>query len=149
MSDGKPGAELVVVLEQLRERVRQRRERLMTASARDGQGLGFSLAELRHSIKELGDLSTVSAHLPITSYGRPLGWPGAIIKRIARVLLRWYINPIVEQQNNYNAAVSRAVFQVMAYEDLLTREQEALERRLDELESALAESTGRPNAGGE
>ena len=33
-------------------------------------------------------------------------------KRAIRILLRWYINPIVEQQNEFNAAILRALYEL-------------------------------------
>ncbi len=58
---------------------------------------------------ELADLAVVSAHLPVT-WSRPvIGRGVALAKRGTRLLLRWYINPIVEQQNAFNEAVARAI----------------------------------------
>lgn len=68
----------------------------------------------------------VNPHLPI-------GWPvmpkgffaklSAYAKKITRRLLRWYINPLVEQQNAFNAAVS----EVLAYLDNVTSVNKALQ----------------------
>ncbi len=54
---------------------------------------------------ELERWSSVNAHLPLPARG-PLGAALALSRRTARYLLRWYINPVVEQQNHFNAAVS-------------------------------------------
>ncbi len=43
--------------------------------------------------------AAVSAHLPIAVTGR-LGGPVGLGRKGLRYLLRWYINPIVEQQNH-------------------------------------------------
>ncbi len=50
---------------------------------------------------------------------QPIGWPHlpkgltpkvkAFLQKAVRRLLRWYINPIVEEQNRFNAAVERAL----------------------------------------
>jgi hypothetical protein len=119
------------VLNQLREEVKARREKLH----------GTELAELRGVIKQVNENWNVSAHLPIT-WGKPpvIGRLIAYAKRAMRLLLRWYINPIVEQQNNYNAAVSRALLQVNAYLEQLTREGYDLEQRLNALEELLKKS---------
>ncbi len=75
---------------------------------------------------------TVNPHLPI---GWPVMPPGLIPKlvayaqKIVRRLLRWYINPIVAQQNEFNAAVT----------DLLASQQ----ARLDELATVIEASTAR------
>ena len=48
--------------------------------------------------------AAVSAHLPVGGVGRLDAAVGAS-RRVVRYLLRWYINPIVEQQNHFNAAL--------------------------------------------
>jgi hypothetical protein len=116
------------VLNRLREEVRLRREKLH----------GAELSELRSVIKQANELWNVSAHLPITWGAPPLiGRAIAYAKRITRLLLRWYINPIVEQQNNYNAATTRALLQLNAYLEQLTREGHDMEQRIVSLEEQL------------
>jgi hypothetical protein len=44
-----------------------------------------------------------------------------------RILLRWYINPIVDQQNTFNEALVRVIA--------------SLEERLQEIERTLAQHT--------
>ena len=124
-----PEVEVAEELARLREEVRARREKLH----------GSELSELRSLVREVNERWNVSAHLPITWSGPPLVGRGiAYAKRAARLLLRWYINPIVEQQNNYNAAATRALLQTNAYLEQLTRENYALEQRLATLEHQLA-----------
>ncbi len=60
-------------------------------------------------VSELADLAVVSAHLPVTWSTPVIGRGIALAKRGTRLLLRWYINPIVEQQNAFNEAVARAI----------------------------------------
>ncbi len=116
------------VLNQLREEVRARREKLH----------GAELSELRGVIKQVNETWNVSAHLPITWGGPPLIGRGlAYAKRVTRLLLRWYINPIVEQQNNFNAATTRAMLQMNAYLEQLTRETHEMEQRIVLLEEKL------------
>jgi hypothetical protein len=62
---------------------------------------------------ELERWSAVSAHRPLPGHG-PLGTALAISRRAARYLLRWYINPIVEQQNAGNAAFTVALSHLIA-----------------------------------
>jgi hypothetical protein len=115
-------------LEELRSEVKVRREKLH----------GSELSELRALVRQVNERWNVSAHLPITWGGPPLVGRGiAYAKRAARLLLRWYINPIVEQQNNYNAAVTRAFLQTNAYLEQLTREGYELEQRLARLEGHI------------
>lgn len=115
-------------LAQLRQAVKERRERLH----------GDDLSELRSLVRQVNERWNVSAHLPITWGGPPLIGRGlAYARRVMRLLLRWYINPIIEQQNNYNAAATRALLQINAYLEQLTREDYALEQRLSALEARL------------
>jgi hypothetical protein len=56
-----------------------------------------------HWRAELERWAAVSAHAPLAGAG-PLGAALGLSRRAVRYLLRWYINPIVEQQNHFNAA---------------------------------------------
>ncbi len=122
--------EVAAALEQIRERVRARRARLSDAEA----GGDLNLLELRKAVDELNDAWFVSAHLPITWEAPIVGRLGAYTKRIMRILLRWYINPIVEQQNRFNSATTRAAVELNAYAELLTRRLTDLEERIARLE---------------
>ena len=83
--------------------------------------------ELRRHRLVLGDLAPalradpldgVRQHQWVNSH-LPIGWPvmpmgiaaklSAYAQKIVRRLLRWYIDPIVEQQNAFNTAVVRAL----------------------------------------
>ncbi len=122
--------EVAATLNTLREEVRARREKLH----------GAELGELRGLVRQVNEGWNVSAHLPITWGGPPLIGRGlAYAKRATRLLLRWYINPIVEQQNNFNASISRSLIQVNAYLEQLTREGYELEQRIATLEARLAQ----------
>lgn len=59
---------------------------------------------LAHWRGEAERWAVVSAHLPVGGAGRLEAALGAS-RRVVRYLLRWYINPIVEQQNHFNAAL--------------------------------------------
>jgi hypothetical protein len=123
--------DVAATLNQLRTEVRARREKLH----------GSELSELRQVIRQAHENWQISAHLPITWGGPPLLGRGlAYAKRATRLLLRWYINPIVQQQNDYNAAVSRALLQIDAYLEQLSRENFELEQRLAKLEANSANS---------
>lgn len=89
-------------------------------------------------------LSKVREHQRVNSH-LPIGWPVmprglipklvAYAKKITRRLLRWYINPLVDQQNAYNAAVTDALATLVdafrAQEDRLASQSEALAARLE------------------
>lgn len=90
----------------------------------------------------------VNSHLPI-------GWPVmpkalwrkviCYLQKITRRLLRWYINPLVDQQNAFNSAVTDALEEqyhtIVSIEARLTHLEEgidALQRQLERLEKTLA-----------
>ena len=133
------------ILAELREEIRRRRERLGGPGGPAGEpgSAAWSLNELRKSLDEVNDLWFVSAHLPMT-WTSPLGHALAYAKRAVRVLLRWYINPIVEQQDLYNSAVARTLVELTAYNDRLTREWQALEVRVAALEAQTGSGIGGP-----
>ncbi|HET6313711.1 MAG TPA: hypothetical protein VFH60_07745, partial [Chloroflexia bacterium] len=97
----------------------------------------LSLAELRRSVEAVNEVWFVSAHLPITWDVRIFGRMLAYAKRVTRLLLRWYINPIVEQQNRFNSATARAVTVMNAYQERMTREWMLLEERVAKLEEEV------------
>lgn len=84
--------------------------------------------------------AAVSAHLPLTGSGR-LGAALGASRKAVRVLLRWYINPIVEQQNHFNAALLSLDALNRAREQELAREIAELRARVAELEGAQVSST--------
>jgi hypothetical protein len=81
--------------------------------------------------------AAVSAHLPVDGPGR-LGAALGLSRRTARYLLRWYINPIVEQQNRCNAAFLALDAFHEARERELAREVAELRERLAALEPRAA-----------
>ncbi len=76
----------------------------------------------------------VSAHLPLTGTGR-LGAALGLGRKATRFLLRWYINPIVEQQNGFNAALLSLDALNRAREQELLREVAELRARVAALEA--------------
>ena len=79
--------------------------------------------------------AVVNAHLPLTAAGR-LGAALGLGRKATRFLLRWYINPIVEQQNHFNAALLSLDALNGARERELLREIEELRARVAALEAA-------------
>lgn len=129
--------DVAAILTDLREQVRERRERLQIADPNDPHAL--NLGELRRSADAVNDTWFVSTHLPITWDLPVVGRFGSYTKRLVRILLRWYINPIVEQQNRFNSATARAIVEITAYQERMTREWQILEERIARLEAALVE----------
>lgn len=86
-------------------------QRIHTNSQQSGQSSELTKAELsalHEALHELELTRVISAHWPIEGQGI-IGRVIAVIQKVTRRLLRWYINPIVEQQNTYNDAVLRAL----------------------------------------
>jgi hypothetical protein len=90
------------ILEQLRAQVRAQR------LARGGGEPSQAEQELRRALDEIELHRVVSAHWPLKARSLA-GRPAVLVNKLVRRLLRWYINPIVEQQNAYNDAVARAL----------------------------------------
>ena len=127
------------VLDDLREQVRERRARLALDDPENPHAR--NIAELRRSVDTVNDVWFVSAHLPITWEVRVFGRLLAYAKRATRLLLRWYINPIVEQQNRFNSATARAITEISAYQERMTREWLLLEERVARLEESVKRET--------
>ena len=127
--------DIATILSELREQIKERQARLAVDDPNDPHAL--NLAELKRSVEAVNDTWFVSAHLPVTWDKRIVGRLGAYSKRAVRVLLRWYINPIVEQQNRYNSAVARTLVEMTAYHERLTREWQALEERVARAEERV------------
>lgn len=77
------------------------------------------------SVRDAADLATISAHLPLQSRVPIVGRLIVFTQRVLRLGLRWYINPIVEQQNAFNEAVVRALTEIELRQSELTRTIEA------------------------
>jgi len=64
------------------------------------------------ALEQVHATSWVNPHQPIAWPHWPDGvWPKAValIQKVVRRLLRWYITPLVEEQNRFNAAVTAAL----------------------------------------
>jgi hypothetical protein len=83
---------------------------------------------LRAAEPHLRLLEQVSAHWPL--YGKtPLQKAIALVNKLVRRYLRWYINPIVEQQNAGNAAFTVALSHLIALDSARRAEVAALRAR--------------------
>jgi len=124
--------DVAAIVEQIRREVRRRREALSETNAFPWPGT-FDELELARSLEEVRATQGVSAHWPIV-WKTPLQAFFALIQRFTRRFLRWYINPIVEQQNACNAAVERTLTLLIAANARLREEIVALHARLRALE---------------
>lgn len=64
--------------------------------------------DLQRSLDEIELHRVVSAHWPLIGTNLPQALI-ALVNKLVRRYLRWYINPIVEQQNAANAAITAAL----------------------------------------
>ena len=95
------------ILTQLRAEVRAAHATL-DDSSEHAAALGVDADELRAAVAEVEALRAVSAHWPLT-WRTPRERAQVFVQRLIRRGLRWYIAPIVEQQNAYSNAVARAL----------------------------------------
>jgi hypothetical protein len=104
--------EIAEILQQLKQEVRSQRLR---------QEVNQS-AVVAEALEQVRLTSWVNPHQPIAWPHWPKGlWPKvvAIVQKMVRRLLRWYVNPIVEEQNRFNAAVMAALDALVQENDRL------------------------------
>ena len=101
-----------------------------------GKAMGLSAADSTRDdpLRQAEGFAHVSAHVPLMWRIPLLGRGLSLVKRVARLLLRWYINPIVDQVNDFNAATVTAL-------NTLAARQEALAARIAALEIASASAS--------
>jgi hypothetical protein len=82
--------------------------------ARHGLNPGDAMPEklTKTAVDEVQRYAMVSAHWGIASELPVVGGLLVMFRRALRILLRWYINPIVEQQNLFNQATVRALWEL-------------------------------------
>jgi hypothetical protein len=126
-------ARVAAALDGLRAAVRQRQGELASARGAGGDELALQLAELRRRefVEEPRPVS------PRPMLGRTIVFFRKLVWHLA---LKWHARAVWAQQNGFNQAASRTL------QDLAEREREA-RRRLDRLESRLAELEARGGGG--
>ncbi len=125
MSETEQDPRVAEVLQRLRSGVRQRQAEVATISGSD---------QARHKLAELTAREYVQE--PIAVSPRPVfgRWIVLARKVIYHVVLKWFTRPVMEQQNAFNATVSRLMQDhVQSHEALVQRVRE-LEARLAKLE---------------
>lgn len=109
----RPGSsEIEATLAAIKRRVRERQ-------GLSSDGPDEAPAEARSALTEAMEAAHISAHTPILWDVPVVGRGIALTKRVVRLLLRWYINPIVDQQNDFNAAAVRALSDLAAENERL------------------------------
>ncbi|HEX2281476.1 MAG TPA: hypothetical protein VHG52_06910, partial [Thermomicrobiales bacterium] len=84
--------------------------------------------ERKNALADAAALAPLNAHWGIVSNVPVGGRLIVLIKRVMRIGLRWYINPIVDQQNAFNDAAVRAMYALQAENDRLRAELQRLGR---------------------
>ena len=107
--------------EMLSTQLRRIRE---TVLARHGiaPGMPIPRGPATSTVEEAARLATVMAHWGIASDAPVVGRLLVVFRRALRLTLRWYINPIVEQQNAFNDAVVHALYELRIENEQLRAE---------------------------
>jgi 2-polyprenyl-3-methyl-5-hydroxy-6-metoxy-1,4-benzoquinol methylase len=140
LNDGEPTEEIRAILANLQEEIRRHR---------------LALGEL--GVVQQPDILARARERQLVNPHLPLGWPtmpkGVLAKittyaqKITRRLLRWYINPLVAQQNEYNVAATDALAtlhthaaelsqQIQAIGETFAQMQRVICDRLEQLQNA-------------
>lgn len=105
MTESPQSIDVGAVLAEIREGVRQRRATLSPDAPYEP---ALSDVELRRLLAEVEATRVVSVHWPL--HGETLPQKAiAGVNKVVRRYLRWYINPIAEQQNAANDAIVRTL----------------------------------------
>ncbi len=147
MSQSAPSADVAArrgaALDALRQSLAARRAALTVS---DGAAAPGAARALRVSVATMNARREVNPQFPIAW---PTWPPGivpkmtAAIQKVVRRLLRWYINPIVTQQNDFNTASAESVVLLTDALERLAREHAQALDRLAELEAQLQELEAR------
>jgi hypothetical protein len=97
--------DVAAVLAEIRDGVKQRRATLPPDVPLEP---ALSDVDLRRLLAEVEATRVVSVHWPLQGQTLPQKIMAAVNK-VVRRYLRWYINPIAEQQNNANDAIVRTL----------------------------------------
>jgi hypothetical protein len=95
-----------------------------------GKAMGLSAeTTMDDPLRRAADLAHISAHFPIMWRIPIVGRALSLVQRAIRIGLRWYINPIVDQINDFNEATVTALNTIVARQEALAARIAALELR--------------------
>lgn len=97
------------------------------------------LKELDHYIFRMEQTRQNYAFRHIYSCRRIIGKAIVFFKRVVRKLLKWYIEPICNQQTEFNNAVTPAVGRLTQFSHVLETENSLLKERVEVLSAAMDE----------
>jgi hypothetical protein len=127
-SDAVDQPRVAEVLDRLRAGVRQRQAELATVTAGTDEAR-FKLVEL--TAKEF--IQEPMAMSPRPVIGRALVF---VRKAMFHLFFKWYMRPVIEQQNAFNQTASRLVQDLVQSQERLARQLREIEARLAHLEKA-------------
>lgn len=102
-----PHSDVADMLARLRDEVRAERQALAAEEEHNGANTALE-RELQRCAEQLEYTRIVSAHWPLVGRNLPERML-FLVHRLVRRALRWYINPIVEQQNEFNTIAARTM----------------------------------------
>jgi hypothetical protein len=119
------------VLQQVRSGVRQRQAETTTlAGGAEESRNGLLALKAREYVQEPVALS----HRP--RWGRPIAFAR---KAFFHLFLKWFIRPVLEQQNGFNQAAARLIEDLVESQERTARELRQLAARLEALERQVKE----------
>jgi SAM-dependent methyltransferase len=125
------GIDVAVLFERLREELRR--------GAVDGDARGADFASTR---------ALAERFWPVTAEREAGSGPKALVKRILRKLMRWYVEPLASDQRVFNDSLLKLVDALSERADASTAARDQMERLLRELEERLARLERRGIASG-
>jgi hypothetical protein len=129
--------DVAAVLAEIREGVKQRRATLPPDVPLEP---ALSDVDLRRLLAEVEATRVVSVHWPLQGQTFPQKII-AMLNKAVRRYLRWYINPIAEQQNNANDAIVRTLHGLVTTLEEQHAEIARLRARVVQLEAGSARDT--------
>ena len=120
------------VLQQLRAGVRQRQAELAT--------VGAGTDEARFKLVELTSKEYIQEPIPLSP--RPvLGkWLVFLRKAFFHLFMKWYMRPVLEQQNAFNQTAGRLIQDLIQGQEKLARQLREMDARLTALERHARET---------
>ncbi|HEX3557355.1 MAG TPA: hypothetical protein VIA62_29360 [Thermoanaerobaculia bacterium] len=128
------------VLQKVRSGVRQRRAESTTLAA-GGEETRNGLLALK--AQEYVQEPAAFSHRP--RWGRLIVF---VRKAFFHVFLKWFLRPVLEQQNGFNQAAARLIEDLVEANDRTARELRQVAARLEALEQRLEESNDRGGGDG-
>jgi hypothetical protein len=129
-------ARVAEVLQQVRSGVRQRQAEVATVAA--------GTEEARHKLVELAAKEFIQE--PVCVSPRPVVGRLLVLSRKAvfHLFMKWFLRPVVEQQNAFNQSASRLLQDLVQSQESLARQVRELSARLDALDRRLRQGPEGP-----